>query len=196
MIDLAIDRLASTRQLVARYGHRVYHRLQQLHDQGLIRRCNYTIGRGRPIACCYLTPLGAAIVSNQASLPLREIPSTPGSAAQFRHTLLVGETRFRLAEAGYRLLSEYCNIVAQGVSRSTLQQPDMYVLEADEPTVAVEVDRGYHPAVIRTKLNDWRDRELKVWWFCYGNKQMQRLHNHNFCFNELYDIEQLGWSVF
>ncbi len=192
--DLAIDRLASAKQLVRRYGQPVYREIRSLSERGIIAHYAHPQPTGRAINCYYLTPLGAALASNTHKLPLREVPASTGPKAQVFHTLLVGETRHRLHALGHQLISDYSNNVNQWMSGGDQLQPDMYIVENNKPTVAVEVDRGYHPSVIRSKLNDWRERELRVWWFSDGEAQARRLKAHNFQFECAYDFGQLDWQ--
>lgn len=197
LLDLAHDRLVSNTQAVNRYGRSAYRELTKLEGRGQVIRFDFPGRRGRRVQAYHLSKVGAVRVADIWGLPIRSIPVTPGPVGHARHTLLVGEVRWRLKADGLQLKTDYQNNVEtyRVGGRQTLH-PDVYVMREGEPEVAVEVDRGYRPCEIQAKLSDWADRDLKVWWFSEGAEQWNRLNSYEFYFDRLMNIDELGWRVY
>ncbi|UFP97225.1 hypothetical protein [Gloeobacter morelensis] len=193
MKDMAIDRVVSRKQLVDRYGASAYRHIQKSVQDGMVAKHDFRCSSGRIKSCYHLTKMGRAAIASREDIVPSRIPYTVGFKGHILHTLAVGETRYRLSCQGYEIVADYSNSVEKFTNKIFGDQADLYIIKEGKPVVAVEIDRGYRPKEVVTKLSEWRFRDLEVWWFAEGIGRAQKLEKGGFEFDRLYDLDKLGW---
>jgi hypothetical protein len=192
--DLVHDKFVSRVQIVNRYNSLGLNAVTTLVKR---KWASYHEYDGNKFYCS-LTDLGAYVAREEFEIPA-STQIVRGNLKTFRHTLLVGEMRHRLAEQNRKIASESSIALStvRGEYKRGLLHPDIYLLGEDGvPNVAIEIDRGYKAREIRAKYDDWKERKLEVWWVADGISQYHRVSRQNLEIAYLKEASEIGLKAY
>jgi hypothetical protein len=192
--DLTHDKLLSSLQVSKRYKALGRRAIVTMLNRKWIEDLEYAPNK----FFFSLTDLGAAITQARYGINTRD-GHVRGNKRHFQHTLLVGEMRHYLSKQNLKLHSESAIMMStfRGEYARNLAHPDLYVLGQDgEPSIAIEVDRGYEIVEIHRKVEDWKSRDLKIWWVTDGQTQFSRVSRQNLKLDYLQEASAIGLKAY